>query len=67
MTVRLSFQNRTSGTTDAFDIERGACEAVARWYGAYHAGDDYSVEIDGENIPIDINGDIAPRRNQIAP
>lgn len=29
---------------------------IMAWYGAYHAGNRYTVALDGRNIPIDQNG-----------
>lgn len=39
-------------------VERAAAAAITRWYGAYNAGDDYDVLIDGEIVEKDINGEI---------
>ena len=57
-TVSLSFVNRDAGSTDTMQVEAGAAPAIARWYGAYHAGDDYDVMIDGETVEKTINGEI---------
>lgn len=29
---------------------------VMEWYGAFYAGDDYDVSLDGRTIPMDQNG-----------
>lgn len=34
---------------------------IMQWYGAFHAGDRYTVTLNGRNVPMDING--APRAN----
>jgi len=58
-TVTLSFVNRTSGSASAsMTVEAGAVADIARWYGAYCAGDDYDVLVDGDAIDRDINGEI---------
>lgn len=30
---------------------------IMAWYGAYHAGDRYTVALDGRNVPVDQNGE----------
>lgn len=30
--------------------------SIMAWYGAYFAGDRYTVALDGRNVPIDQNG-----------
>lgn len=58
-TVTLSFVNRTSNFgSSQMEVEPGATSDIARWYGGYHAGDDYDVLIDGEIVEKDINGEI---------
>jgi hypothetical protein len=58
-TVILSFVNRTSDTESAsMKVETGAVSDIARWYGAYCAGDDYDVLVAGEIVDKDINGEI---------
>ena len=57
--VRLAFHNRTARDSNVIFVERAACEPIARWYGAYSAGDDYSVFIDDELQTIDIDGVLA--------
>ena len=31
---------------------------ILAWYGAFHAGDDYFVQMDGQTLAIDINGEL---------
>ncbi|MFZ3482027.1 hypothetical protein [Sphingomonas sp. 3-13AW] len=58
-TVTLSFVNRTSGAASAsMTVEAGATADIARWYGAYCAGDDYDVFVDGDVVDKDVNGAI---------
>lgn len=54
----LTFINRVADTKHEFLVEREATHDIARWYGAYHSGDDYDVLIDGEPVEKDINGEI---------
>lgn len=57
--VTLSFVNRTSASASTtMRVETGAAVAIARWYGAFCAGDDYDVLIEGEIAEKDINGEI---------
>lgn len=30
---------------------------IMAWYGAYFAGDRYTVTLDGRNVPMDMNGE----------
>lgn len=57
--VTLSFVNRDSGETSEMNVPRDATRDIARWYGGYHAGDDYDVLINGEIVGKDINGHIS--------
>ena len=38
-------------------VRRDAVPSIMAWYGAYHAGDRYSVTVDGRNMPMDMNGE----------
>lgn len=58
MTVTLTFKNTTWNEDHVLEVNREACDPIARWYGAYHGGDDYTVEIDGELQAIDLNGQL---------
>lgn len=57
--VLLSFNNRTAKGVTILSVGREDCEPIARWYGAYHAGDDYEITINGISIEKDIDGAIA--------
>lgn len=56
--VTLAFVNRDSGQTSEMSVHRDATRDVARWYGGYHAGDDYDVLIDGAVVAKNVNGEI---------
>lgn len=56
--VTLAFINEDSGETTVMQVEMDACEDIARWYGNYHGVGNYIVEIDGEEIEVDENGEI---------
>lgn len=57
--VKLSFTNITSReASDDLWIEQEKAHLVARWYGAYCAGDDYEIRINNRIIPHDLNGEI---------
>lgn len=36
--------------------DTGSVSRIMAWYGAYFAGDRYTVAMDGRNVPIDQNG-----------
>jgi hypothetical protein len=60
-TVRIKFSNRSATPKEIeFDISKEAVEPMMSWYGAYHAGDRYSVSIDGKKVKKDINGELIP-------
>ena len=56
--VKLAFDNRDANSFTEMDVSPNACKLIAQWYGGYHAGDDYTVLIDGEKIEKDQNGEI---------
>lgn len=39
-------------------VDRASAQLVAQWYGSFHAGDTYTITIDGELIEHDLNGEI---------
>ncbi len=59
MTVTLIFTNK-----DAHDrvitmlVNAKAVANIVMWYGAFYAGDDYTVTIDGVLQKLDHNGEI---------
>jgi hypothetical protein len=40
----------------AIRLDNALVPAVMAWYGAFHAGDRYTVTLDGRNVPMDQNG-----------
>ena len=56
--LKLTFMN-----VDATPKNTTVCVAkesvphVMAWYGAYFAGDRYTVALDGRNVPMDLNGE----------
>jgi hypothetical protein len=57
--VRLVFSNaETKPKTVALDVSQESVAPIMAWYGAYHAGDRYTVTVDGRNVPFDPNGEI---------
>ncbi len=60
MIVTIKFDNRTAENSISFRIERSACAAIMNWYGAYYAGDDYDVRINGRKQILGINGELEP-------
>lgn len=39
-------------------VDRKAVPDIMSWYGAYFAGDRYTVTMDGRNVPMDQNGEM---------
>jgi hypothetical protein len=57
--VTMVFNNPDSHTpVHTLKVDRNSTHDIARWYGAYHGGDEYTLTIDGEEIPLDINGEM---------
>lgn len=66
-TVQLTFVNRTAGqcrddprpyVKEEVRCTRASCPTIMQWYGAFCAGDDYDVLIDGIKQQIDLNGEL---------
>lgn len=59
MTVELKFVNRDSTPkTVVVQCDRASAEAIAAWYGSFHAGDRYTVYVNGERVKKDRNGEL---------
>lgn len=58
MIVTLTFENRTAGNSVSLRVSRTACPPIMDWYGAYCAGDDYDVLINGKKQALGINGEL---------
>ena len=57
--TRLVFSNADAKPHNvAMDISFENINDVMAWYGAYYAGDRYTVTMDGHNVPMDQNGEI---------
>ena len=56
-TVELKFTNSDAKPkTVVINCDKGSCGNIAAWYGAYFAGDRYSIKLNGELIKKDLNG-----------
>ena len=54
----LVFNNaETRPRSVVLHVAAEAVPPIMAWYGAYHAGDRYTVTLDGRNIPMDMNGE----------
>lgn len=53
----LRFENRTAGETHTVMVTNGSVPAIMQWYGAYFAGDDYTVTYGQTPIQHDMNGE----------
>lgn len=59
--VRLVFMNADATPKNvAVEVSRASVPHIMAWYGAYFAGDRYTVAIDGRNIQMDQNGEPLP-------
>jgi hypothetical protein len=57
--VRLVFSNAdATPKTEVVDVHRDSVALVMRWYGSHHAGDRYTVTVDGRNVRMDLNGEM---------
>lgn len=55
--VRLVFSNADATPKNvALDVALDAVPHIMDWYGAFFAGDRYTVTVDGRNVAMDING-----------
>lgn len=56
----LTFVNQdASPKIAAVHCSPGSVPAIMAWYGAYHAGDRYTVKLDGQKLEKDRNGELA--------
>lgn len=60
MIVNLRFENRTAEETISLRVDRKAVPKIMDWYGAYYAGDDYDVKVNGRIQELGINGEMEP-------
>ena len=62
--VRLVFNNADSRPySSVVDVGIESVAAVCEWYASHHAGDRFTLTMDGRNVPLDINGE--PDGNKI--
>lgn len=61
--ANLVFSN-ADATPKNVSVEVGfsSVDDVMAWYGAFFAGDRYTVSLDGRNVPIDQNGLPLPKK-----
>ena len=56
--VDLEFYNpEATPCVVRLNVSRASVAPIMEWYGAFCAGDEYAVMIDGEEVPQDINGE----------
>ena len=56
---RLVFSNAEAKPHNvALDLTLESVPHVMEWYGAFFAGDRYTVTLDGRNVPMGINGEM---------
>ena len=67
MIVTLKFVNHdASPTVQEMRVDRDAVERIMDWYGAYYAGDDYEVYVNGRRQSLGINGELEPVTIEVA-
>lgn len=59
MTLRtLVFSNADAKPrTAVIRCDQDSVPIIMSWYGAFYAGDRYTVTLDGRNVPMDQNGE----------
>lgn len=68
MIVTLKFVNRdASPEVQEMRVERDAVQRIMDWYGAFYAGDDYDVYVNGRRQNLGINGELEPVTIDAAP
>lgn len=56
--MKLTFMNADAIPKNVtVEVAEEAVPHVMAWYGAYCAGDRYTVALDGRNVPMDQNGE----------
>lgn len=59
--VELKFVNSdATPKVSLIRCDRANIESIAAWYGSHHAGDRYTVYVDGERVSKDRNGELIP-------
>lgn len=54
----MVFKNRTAKSTHVLLVDVSSVPSVASWYGAFYAGDIYTLTLDGKKQKLDQNGEI---------
>jgi len=58
MMVTLVFNNAdATPKTEVIRCDDPSVAKIMAWYGAFHAGDRYTVTADGRNVRMDMNGE----------
>ena len=67
--VTLRFTNRFQSPPDVVEmqISREAVAHVMDWYGAFFAGDDYDVRLNGRKLTLGINGEYEMQTIDVTP
>jgi len=56
--VRLVFSNADATPKNvAIDLDIDSANDVCVWYAAFHAGDRFTLTMNGRNVPLDHNGE----------
>jgi hypothetical protein len=68
--VTLRFTNIDAGSNGVPDvvtmrIDRGSVPHVMDWYGAFYAGDDYDVRLNGRKLKMGINGEFVASKRKV--
>lgn len=59
MTVKIEIKNNDACQTHwVMQVDAASVEQIVEWYGAFYAGDDYTVTLDGVLQTLDHNGEI---------
>ena len=56
-TAKIRFENETAQQAHEFTIGFDGIDLVMAWYGAYWAGDEYEVTVDGRPVATNKNGE----------
>ena len=56
---RLVFSNAEATPKNVcLEVSEEAVPLIMQWYGAFCAGDRYTVTLDGRNVRMDLNGEM---------
>ena len=57
MIVSRETKNATAESENRMKVDIGSVAHILAWYGAYYAGDDYTVHVNGILVQLDLNGE----------